>query len=92
MLHELLHRGRRETLPAVSRLGPPGLGRFLFRMSIPAHLYGLPPAVVRMRSRQEREAERDMMRRAMEMMRSNEVLLSEAISTMRGERVEPRLQ
>ena len=60
-------------------------------MSLPAHLYGLPPAVVRMRARQEREADRDMMKRALEMMRQNENLINEALRTMRNE-PEARLQ
>ena len=54
-------------------------------MSIPAHLHGLPPAVVRMKARQEREADRDMMKRALDMMRANESLLSEATRAMRNE-------
>lgn len=38
---------------------------------IPAHLYGLPAAVVRMRARQEREAERQIVKEAVAQMKHN---------------------
>lgn len=38
---------------------------------IPAHLHGLPPAVIRMRARREQEAERQIIREAVATMKHN---------------------
>ena len=38
---------------------------------VPAHLHGLPAAVIRMRARQEREAERQIVKEAVAQMKHN---------------------